>query len=92
MNSFDVERASAMIVSMLANRAADATLCPSEVARALVVENKSEEWRTAMPVVHAAADALLHSGSVKLSWKGKPLKTRSGPYRIAFGNETREEN
>ena len=58
-----------MIVSMLANLAADATLCPSEVARALVVENKSEEWRTAMPVVHAAADALLHSGSVKLSWK-----------------------
>ena len=91
MNNFDIERASAMIVSILANRAADATLCPSEVARALVVENKSKEWRTAMPVVHAAADALLHRGAVKLSWKGEPLETRSGPYRIAFGSGTHEE-
>ena len=80
-----------MIVSMLANRAADATLCPSEVARALVVEYNCEEWRTAMPVVHAAADALLHRRAVKLSWKGQPLETRSGPYRIAFGNETYKE-
>ena len=76
---------------MLTNRAADATLCPSEVARALVVENKSEEWRTAMPVIHAAADALLHRGAVKLSWKGEPLESRSGPYRVAFGSGTHKE-
>ena len=80
-----------MIVSMLANRAADATLCPSEVARALMVEKKCKEWRTPMPVVHAAADALLHRGVVKLSWKGEPLETRYGPYRIASGSGTHEE-
>ena len=83
--------ASTMIVSMLGNRAADATLCPSEVARALVIENKCDEWRTAMPVVHATVDALLHRGAVKLIWKGEPLEARSGPYRIVFGNETYKE-
>ena len=75
-----------MIVSLLAKRASGATLCASKVARALAVENKSEAWRTAMPVVHAAVDGLLHQGAVKLSWKGEPLETRSGPYRIAFGD------
>ena len=76
-----------MILSLLANRAADATLCPSEAARALAVENRSMEWRTAMPVVHAAVDGLLDNGDVLLSWQGEPLKTRSGPYRIALSNE-----
>ena len=75
-----------MILSLLANRAANSTLCPSEVARALVVEKIGEEWRNAMPVVHAAGDPLLHDGAVQLSWKGEPLGTRSGPYRIAFGS------
>jgi hypothetical protein len=35
-----------------------------------------------MPVVHAAIDGLVHDGLVRLSWKGRPLATRSGPYRI----------
>lgn len=75
-----------MIVSLLNMRAANSTLCPSEVARALMVENKGDAWRTAMPVVHAAVDSLLDFGVVQLSWKGKPLKARSGPYRIAIGS------
>lgn len=81
-----------MIVSLLANRAAAATLCPSEVARALVIESNCEEWRTKMPVVHGAVDALLHRGTVKLSWKAEPLARRSGPYRIAFGSGKHDES
>lgn len=42
-----------------------------------------------MPVVHAAVDALLRTGAVRLSWKGKRLKTRFGPYRIALFVNTR---
>ncbi len=85
MTGSGVEKASAMIVSLLAKRAADATLCPSEVARAMALENHSGEWRTAMPLVHEAVDGLLHTGAVRLSWKGKPLETRTGPYRIILG-------
>jgi len=71
---------------LLAARAPDATICPSEVARALVAEAgadaSSEAWRGGMPAVHAAVDGLLADGRVRLSWKGKTLTTRVGPYRI----------
>ncbi len=35
-----------------------------------------------MPLVHAAVDRLVQEERVWLSWKGKPLSTRAGPYRI----------
>jgi hypothetical protein len=62
---------------MLTRRAPNATICPSEVARAV-----TPDWRSAMPAVHAAVDELVRDGLVRLSWKGQPLATRSGPYRI----------
>lgn len=68
----------AATLDLLARRATGATICPSEVARAL----SPEDWRGAMPSVHAAIDELVRDGLVRLSWKGQPLATRSGPYRI----------
>jgi len=41
------------------------------------------EWRGAMPIVHAAIDAMVAQGIVRLSWKGRVLARRDGPYRIA---------
>jgi hypothetical protein len=43
-----------------------------------------EDWRSAMPFVHAAIDGLVRDGAVRLSWKGARLATRSGPYRIGL--------
>ena len=83
----DEAKARKLTLTMLARRAAGATICPSEVARALAGNGASEEWRKAMPAVHAAADGLLQCGAVQLSWKGEPLEKRSGPYRIAQGLE-----
>lgn len=80
-----------MILSLLANRAADANLCPSEAARALATENTIKEWRTMMPIFHATIDGLLHNGVVRLSWKGEPLKFRSGPYRVANSSAVQQE-
>ncbi len=68
-------------LALLAARAEDATVCPSEVAR--VVAGESGAWRDAMPQVHAAVDDLVDEGAVRLSWKGQPLAMRAGPYRIA---------
>ena len=68
---------SAATLSLLARRVPDATICPSEVARAI-----APDWRGAMPAVHAAIDGLVRDRLVRLSWKGQPLATRSGPYRI----------
>ena len=64
-------------LALLARRAPGATICPSEVARAI-----APDWRDAMPAVHAAIDGLVGDGLVRLSWKRQPLTTRSGPYRI----------
>lgn len=66
-------------LALLAARTAGATVCPSEVARAIA---PGETWRDAMPTVHAAVDRLNDECIVRLSWKGKAMTQRSGPYRI----------
>ena len=69
-------------LALLAGRAADATICPSEVARFLAAAAGKEDWRGAMPAVHAAIDGLAAEGLVRLSWKGAAMPVRNGPYRI----------
>lgn len=73
------ERAIESVLALLASRLPEATICPSEVARAI---SPDAEWRDAMPAVHSAVDRLLAEGSVQLSWKGQPLAARDGPYRV----------
>jgi len=82
ISSFDVQQAT---LELIANRAPDATVCHSEVARALAgsIDGAVPDWRDFMPVVHDAIDTLLRDRQIRLSWKGKPLDGRSGPYRIA---------
>ena len=79
--------ARALTLELLAARATGATICPSEVARAIAASTDpaaaTTDWRDAMPQVHAAIDAMVREGLVRLSWKGRPLALRSGPYRIA---------
>lgn len=70
-------------LALLAARAEDATVCPSEVARAVTAA--TGDWRDAMPQVHAAVDHMMGEGLVRLSWKGRWLSTRTGPYRIDRG-------
>jgi hypothetical protein len=67
------------MLALLASRPADGSVCPSEVARAI---NPGPHWRDAMPSVHATIDRLLAENLVQLSWKGRPLTHRDGPYRI----------
>ena len=69
------------ILDLLAERAADATICPSEAARRLA--GPQGDWRAEMDAVHAAADALAEEGAIALSWKGAGMQKRRGPYRIA---------
>ncbi len=69
-----------MTLALLTTRSPSATVCPSEVARAIAAK---DAWRDAMPLVHAAVDALVAERLVRLSWKGTPLAGRNGPYRIA---------
>ena len=74
----------AALDALLSSRADDATVCPSEVARAIARSRDGADtlWRDEMPFVHAAIDELLDEGVIALGWKGQPLSTRQGPYRI----------
>ncbi|RYF19742.1 MAG: DUF3253 domain-containing protein [Oxalobacteraceae bacterium] len=87
----DAEYACRETLTLLACRAAGATICPSEVARALAANAADKpaamNWRDAMPVVHAAIDQLVTEGWVQLSWKGELLTARVGPYRIRYVHE-----
>lgn len=69
-------------LTLLARRAADSTVCPSEVARAIAAAAGKPDWRGEMPAVHAAIDRLVADGLVRLSWKGEAMPARDGPYRI----------
>ena len=74
------ENPEAAIRRLLAARGWATTVCPSEVARALA--GPDGDWRTRMGAVHAAVDTLVERGAVALSWKGRAMRRRGGPYRI----------
>lgn len=75
----------AVTLALLARRAADATVCPSEVARAIAAAVGIADWRGEMPAVHAAIDGMVADGQIRLSWKGVAMPARNGPYRIGRG-------
>jgi len=72
---------------LLGSRSQTATVCPSEVARALAKSRDGDDahWRSFMPEVHAAADTMVKDGRVRMSWKGQACPVRAGPYRLHRG-------
>ncbi|MEM7701453.1 MAG: DUF3253 domain-containing protein [Pseudomonadota bacterium] len=68
------------ILALLTQRGPGKTICPSEAAR--LIAGPDGDWRGEMERVHAASDALLNAGDIRLSWQGKPIEKRRGPYRI----------
>jgi hypothetical protein len=73
-------------LTLLGRCAPGATVCPSEVARVIAAAAGREDWRGEMAGVHAAVDALVAEGMVRLSWKGVAMAVREGPYRIGAGS------
>lgn len=68
------------ILSVLATRARDATVCPSEVARAV----QPDDWRPLMEPVRAAARRLVAKGLVDITQQGRVVdaSTAKGPIRL----------
>ncbi|QJU60302.1 DUF3253 domain-containing protein [Sphingomonas sp. AP4-R1] len=80
-----LSKARDLTLSLLDRRAEFATIRPSEVAKAMAGGNEQSAtaWRAQMPAVHDAVDRLLADGLVRLTWKGRELPRRDGPYRIS---------
>lgn len=68
------------VLSLLAQRAEGATICPSEAARAV----GGEQWRDLMEPARAAARRLVDAGEVEVTQGGRVVDpaTARGPIRV----------
>lgn len=69
------------IADLLAQRSAEATVCPSEVARAL----SADDWRPLMPQVRAVAIEMARQGDLEIRQHGQALSAEAalrGPIRL----------
>ncbi|MDV6263851.1 DUF3253 domain-containing protein [Rhodococcoides yunnanense] len=68
------------IRTLLDARSRDATICPSDVARAL----SDDGWRELMEPVRRAARRMVDAGEVEITQKGSVVdpSTAKGPIRI----------
>ena len=76
------------IKRLLRARAPTATICPSEVARALAPENAAA-WRALMPQVRRVAAAMAATGLLRVTQRGMPVDANlaKGPIRLGRGLE-----
>ncbi|MDX2290243.1 MAG: DUF3253 domain-containing protein [Hyphomicrobiaceae bacterium] len=77
------ERIEEMIVRLCEARGPHKSICPSEVARALVPDEAG--WRALMPEVRAAACRLQEQGVVDVLQRGQVVsepRTAVGPIRL----------
>lgn len=79
------------IVELLESRAPDATICPSDAARA-VYDGNDDGWRALMEPARRAARRLVAAGEVEITQGGRPVDAAEarGPIRIrrAGGKQT----
>jgi len=73
----------ARILDLLAARSPAATLCPSEVARALAADG--DDWRAWMPRVRHVAQALATAGRIAVTRGGVPVDALAGGGPIRLG-------
>jgi hypothetical protein len=74
------------IVRQLSRRAADSSICPSEVARAL--QSDAAAWRALMPQVREVAAAMRDEGCLRITRGGVDVPSDAlhrGAIRLARG-------
>ncbi len=75
----------AKVFELLEKRRPDATICPSEVARALAPAEDEAAWRAAMPGVRRVAAELAAQGRLRVTRGGVPVANPEhpdGPIRL----------
>ena len=79
------------ILSLTSTRGPAMSICPSEVARAVVGEDG--DWRALMPAVRRAAGELAREGLVVVTRGGVVVDAESGggPIRIAIAGDGSED-
>lgn len=82
MSGPDDARLEQTVLDLLARRKEGATICPSEVARAVAADG--QEWRDLMDPVRAAVGRLVDRDEVDVTQGGEvvDLATARGPIRV----------
>jgi hypothetical protein len=72
------------IATLLSQRAQDATICPSDAARAVSDENGGEGWRELMEPSRRAARRMVARGEIQITQGGSVVdpSTAKGPIRL----------
>ncbi len=72
-----------VILELLGQRAADATICPSEAARIIASD---ADWHAEMEPVRRAARRLHRAGRIRIMQKGRPVDPdrARGPIRLGL--------
>lgn len=80
----DDRRLEALILEVLAGRAAGATICPSEVARLAAASSDEAAWRALMDPVRRAARRLVATGRLEITQGGRVVdgSTARGAIRL----------
>ncbi len=76
------------IMALLHQRAAGASICPSEAARAIA---QDDGWRALMEPARRAARRLAHQGTIEITQRGRvvdPCEFR-GPIRLRLTSDRR---
>ena len=73
------------ILSLLAQRGRDKTICPSEAAR----EVSPDDWRDLMDATRDVAARLAREGRIEVTQQGQPIDPASahGPVRLRLPRE-----
>ncbi len=74
----------AAILSLLAERGRDKTICPSEAAKLVGGVGTRHDWETLMEPARAAARRLVAAGTIVITQKGNIVdpSTAKGPIRL----------
>lgn len=72
------------ILSLLAGRGDESSICPSEAARAVAQSDRRGDWEPLMPRVREAAQELVGAGQIVITQHGEPVDglTARGPIRL----------
>ncbi len=88
MAKIALEQIERLILELCTKRGPEKTICPSEVARALV--SQDEEWRPHMDKVRSAGRKLMRDGLIVVSQRGVPIDPdqSKGPIRFGLANKS----
>lgn len=87
MTFYDKTRIADRIMELCLQRGLGKTICPSEVARSLAIDEN--DWRNMMTDVRSVAAELAEQGKIVVTQKGQPVDvtTAKGPVRFSLVNK-----